>query len=174
MSQQYDTISFELFDAQKAGEPWTKRYGSSAVWTVKILVNGKELDALLVFIEDAINNVKNTDPAKVYGHLIAMGLLHQLTQSAVKHKEYGGFINRCADGIANACLVRYGTNILEGCNNVAKVIKRTAFGFRDFEYYALKLKAAFPGRKHKSRPDAWELVWAGSRTPMGLPVTFTN
>lgn len=89
-------------------------------------------------------------------------------------KKFAEMLTRRADGIANACLVRYGTNILEGCNNVAKVIKRTAFGFRDFEYYALKLKAAFPGRKHKSRPDAWELVWAGSRTPMGLPVTFTN
>lgn len=32
-----------------------------------------------------------------------------------------------------------------GLNNRIKVIKRMAYGFRDSEYFFLKIKAAFPG-----------------------------
>lgn len=37
------------------------------------------------------------------------------------------------------------TSVLEGVNNRVKVIKRMAYGFRDSEYFFLKIKAAFPG-----------------------------
>lgn len=37
------------------------------------------------------------------------------------------------------------TGQLEGINNKIKVIKRQAFGFRDADYFFLKIKAAFPG-----------------------------
>ncbi|MEA9423705.1 transposase, partial [Aeromonas caviae] len=36
------------------------------------------------------------------------------------------------------------TSVLEGVNNKIKVIKRMAYGFRDSEYFFLKIKAAFP------------------------------
>lgn len=35
------------------------------------------------------------------------------------------------------------TSIVEGINNKIKVIKRIAFGFRDFDYFALKIRGAF-------------------------------
>ena len=38
------------------------------------------------------------------------------------------------------------TSQLEGVNNRIKVIKRMAYGFRDSEYFFLKIKAAFPGK----------------------------
>lgn len=38
------------------------------------------------------------------------------------------------------------TSLLEGVNNRIKVIKRMAYGFRDVEYFFLKIKAAFPGK----------------------------
>lgn len=38
------------------------------------------------------------------------------------------------------------TSQLEGVNNRIKVIKRMAYGFRDTEYFFLKIKAAFPGK----------------------------
>ena len=41
---------------------------------------------------------------------------------------------------------RISTGPLEGVNTRAKLIKRIAYGYRSFEYFALKLKAAFPGR----------------------------
>lgn len=34
---------------------------------------------------------------------------------------------------------------LEGMNNKIKVIKRMAYGYRDNDYFFLKIKAAFPG-----------------------------
>jgi hypothetical protein len=37
------------------------------------------------------------------------------------------------------------TSFLEGINNKIKVIKRMAYGFRDEEYFFLKIRAAFPG-----------------------------
>ena len=43
------------------------------------------------------------------------------------------------------CRWRLGTSLLEGINNKIKVIKRMAYGFRDDEYFFLKIRAAFPG-----------------------------
>ena len=37
------------------------------------------------------------------------------------------------------------TSVLEGINNRIKVIKRMAYGYRDDEYFFLKIKSAFPG-----------------------------
>ena len=37
------------------------------------------------------------------------------------------------------------TSLLEGINNRIKVIKRMAYGFRDDDYFFLKIRAAFPG-----------------------------
>lgn len=37
------------------------------------------------------------------------------------------------------------TGLLEGINNKIKVLKRMAYGFRDDDYFFLKIRAAFPG-----------------------------
>jgi transposase len=37
------------------------------------------------------------------------------------------------------------TSLLEGINNKIKVLKRMACGYRDHEYFFLKIRAAFPG-----------------------------
>ncbi|MGU7842330.1 ISL3 family transposase [Burkholderia sp. AW33-5] len=37
------------------------------------------------------------------------------------------------------------TSVVEGINNTIKVIKRRAYGYRDEEYFFLKIRAAFPG-----------------------------
>jgi transposase len=36
------------------------------------------------------------------------------------------------------------TSVLEGINNKIKVLKRMAYGFRDDDYFFLKIRAAFP------------------------------
>lgn len=48
-------------------------------------------------------------------------------------------------GILNHCTWPLHTGLLEGINNRIKVIKRMAYGFRDQEYFFLKIRAAFPG-----------------------------
>lgn len=45
-------------------------------------------------------------------------------------------------GIVSHCRYPIHTGLIEGMNNLAKVIKRIAFGFRDDEYFFLKLRAA--------------------------------
>lgn len=37
-------------------------------------------------------------------------------------------------------------SVLERVNNRIKVIKRMAYGFRDSDYFFLKIKAVFPGK----------------------------
>ena len=48
-------------------------------------------------------------------------------------------------GILAASKYRLHTSCIEGINNKIKVIKRMAYGFRDNEYFFLKIKAAFHG-----------------------------
>jgi len=68
----------------------------------------------------------------------------------VNHREMTKFIRclqRHKEGILNHCEYPIGTSPLEGVNNKIKVIKRKAYGFHDPEYFILKVKQAFPGKK---------------------------
>jgi transposase len=49
------------------------------------------------------------------------------------------------EGILAHCRWPLHTSLLEGINNKIKVIKRMAYGFRDQDYFFLKIRAAFPG-----------------------------
>jgi len=49
------------------------------------------------------------------------------------------------EGIISSCRWKLNTRVLEGINNRIKVIKRIAYGYRDDDYFFLKIKAAFPG-----------------------------
>ncbi|WP_083318483.1 ISL3 family transposase [Thalassotalea crassostreae] len=49
-------------------------------------------------------------------------------------------------GIVSSAKYRLNTCTLEGMNNKIKLIKRMAYGYRDSEYFFLKIKAAFPGK----------------------------
>ena len=66
--------------------------------------------------------------------------LQPLRQFALKLKPY-------LAGIIAHCRWRLHTSLLEGINNTIKVIKRMAYGFRDDEYFFLKIRAAFPGNR---------------------------
>ena len=48
-------------------------------------------------------------------------------------------------GIVARCRHPLNTSIVEGINNTIKVIKRRAYGYRDEEYFFLKIRAAIPG-----------------------------
>lgn len=59
-----------------------------------------------------------------------------------KLKTFARTLKKNWDGIVSHCRYPIHTGLLEGMNNLAKVIKRIAFGFRDDEYFFLKLRAA--------------------------------
>jgi transposase len=48
-------------------------------------------------------------------------------------------------GIIAHCRHPLSTGFLEGMNNKIKVMKRMAYGYRDTDYFFLKIRAAFPG-----------------------------
>ena len=47
------------------------------------------------------------------------------------------------DSILAHCHYPIATSKVEGMNNKVKLIKRIAFGFRDFDYFALKIRGTF-------------------------------
>ena len=67
-----------------------------------------------------------------------MGKSHMLRRFARALRPY-------RSGILAHCRYPLGTNLIEGINNKIKVIKRMAYGFRDDQYFFLKIRAAFPG-----------------------------
>ncbi len=60
--------------------------------------------------------------------------------------EFAAKLRRHERGIVAHAHYPIPTSRLEGVNNRIKVIKRKAYGFHDPDYFALKVKQAFPGR----------------------------
>ena len=58
---------------------------------------------------------------------------------------FARWLNFSAEYIINHARYPLHTGLLEGMNNKIKVLKRMAYGYRDHEYFFLKLRAAFPG-----------------------------
>jgi transposase len=54
-------------------------------------------------------------------------------------------LSRYLEGILSHCRWALHTSLLEGINNKIKTLKRQAYGYRDDEYFFLKIRAAFPG-----------------------------
>ena len=75
---------------------------------------------------------------RLWYHRAIRSRIEPLKKFARKLKEY-------LPGILAHCRWRLHTSVLEGINNKIKVIKRMAYGFRDDDYFFLKIRAAFPG-----------------------------
>jgi len=60
--------------------------------------------------------------------------------------KFAGSLQAHLRGILAHCRYPLSTSFLEGMNNKIKVIKRIAFGFRDMEYFFLKIRGAFSAR----------------------------
>lgn len=61
-------------------------------------------------------------------------------------KKFARKLKERLPGIFSHCQYPFNTSILEGINNKIKVIKRMAYGFRDDEYFFLRIRQAFPGK----------------------------
>jgi transposase len=91
----------------------------------------------------------------LYGHTSRQAAKAELDQwcalaAQVAHPLMRRFIGRlrCFEyGILNHCEFPIHTSKLEGVNNKIKAIRRRAYGFHDPDYFALKVKQAFPARK---------------------------
>ena len=59
-------------------------------------------------------------------------------------KKFARNLKEKIEGVLAHCRWPLHTSLLEGINNKIKVIKRSAYGFRDDEYFFLKIRQAFP------------------------------
>jgi transposase len=80
----------------------------------------------------------------------ALRFFHQWYSRAIRSrigplKTFARRLKTYLPGILAHCRWPLHTSFLEGINNKIKVIKRMAYGFRDDEYFFLKIRAAFPG-----------------------------
>ena len=72
--------------------------------------------------------------------------LNQALSSGVASLErFAKNLRPYAEGIIASASYPLSTSMLEGVNNRIKVIKRMAYGYRDTDYFFLKIRAAFPG-----------------------------
>ena len=60
-------------------------------------------------------------------------------------KKFARKLKQYLPGILAHCRWQLHTSLLEGINNKVKVIKRMAYGYRDDDYFFLKIRQAFPG-----------------------------
>ena len=68
-----------------------------------------------------------------------------LTSGVAPLERFAKNLKPYAEGIIASARFPLNTSVLEGVNNRIKVIKRMAYGYRDTEYFFLKIRAAFPG-----------------------------
>ena len=70
----------------------------------------------------------------------------QVAESGIKPlQQFASKLKRYLHGIVASSEHRLHTGRLEGMNNKIKLMKRMGYGYRDIEYFFLKIKAAFPG-----------------------------
>lgn len=71
----------------------------------------------------------------------------QSQESGIKAlQQFADKLKNYVSGIIASAIHRLNTSVLEGMNNKIKVLKRMAYGYRDNDYFFLKIRAAFPGK----------------------------
>ncbi|VPZ42081.1 IS1167, transposase [Streptococcus pneumoniae] len=106
------------------------------------LTNKEILDKILSYSED----LKHKDPEKFFG-LIEDNLkqVHPLFQTVFKT-----FLKN-KEKIVNALQLPYSNAKLEATNNLIKLIKRNAFGFRNFENFKKRIFIALNIKKERTK-----------------------
>ena len=109
-----------------------------------IIKNNKPLMKVYVMLEDLRHLWTFTDESKAndfwqrWRRRALRSKLDELNRFARKLESY-------IDGILAHAKFPLHTGLIEGVNNRIKVIKRMAYGYRDEEYFYLKIRHAFPG-----------------------------
>jgi len=79
-------------------------------------------------------------------HKWFQGWYHRAIRSRIEPlKRFARVLKERLHGILAHCRHRIHTGTLEGINNKVKVIKRIAYGYRDQDYFFLKIRAHFTG-----------------------------
>lgn len=110
----------------------------------ELLAVNKSLSTVYI-LRDAMRQLWNYKYTKVAEKWFE-GWYKRAIQSRIEPlKRFARSLKDRLDGILAHCRFPIHTGILEGVNNKVKVIKRVAYGFRDQDYFFLKIRAHFPG-----------------------------
>lgn len=122
----------------------------------------KNQEALTETQQEALQKVYETCPKLKFGHRLKECLRHIFEYSTTKEKaihriqkwivicerenlfpKFRKTLSKWLDMIANYFQNRTTSSMVEGINNKIKLIKRRAFGFRNFEHFRLRVITAF-------------------------------
>lgn len=149
--QKFNTLQFESFDAAAAGEKWALREGWPKNPAVRILVDGRRLDAMIVEAEARFDGREPGNPDDEYGHMHAQGLLSYLRPEKSEKKPERSYLSLCFSaeclspvqwGVTAVCLERPGEVVWFHFTH--SQVKRSVYPY-DFEFHFEKqaYKAAF-------------------------------
>lgn len=143
---------------------------------LQVMQSDNALLAALRPIAESIRELwKIKDQEEAQRHLKTLtSLLGQInkTYDFKPAKRFALMLTRRAEGIVRAGHFGFTTSRIEGSNNKVKVQKRVGYGFRDIEYFFLKVKSILPGKQTLSFYDRLkghaiikDRMWAGSWAP---------
>src|SRR5690606_1520080 len=116
-----------------------------AVQLQEVLAANQPLATVYV-LKDALKDVWYAPSVREGWRRWRSWLRHARGMGMAPPQRFARNLRRYPRGILASAQFHMHTSVLEGVNNRIKVIKRMAYGFRDSEYFFLKIKAAFPGK----------------------------
>ena len=116
-----------------------------AVQLQELLAANQPLATVYV-LKDALKDVWYAPSVREGWRRWRTWLRHARESDLAPLQRFARNLRKYARGILASAHFHMHTSVLEGVNNRIKVIKRMAYGFRDSEYFFLKIKAAFPGK----------------------------
>ncbi|MHC3749597.1 ISL3 family transposase, partial [Stutzerimonas stutzeri] len=116
-----------------------------AVQLQELLAANQPLATVYV-LKDALKDVWYAPSVREGWRRWRTWLRHARESGLAPLQRFARNLRKYARGILASAHFHMHTSVLEGVNNRIKVIKRMAYGFRDSEYFFLKIKAAFPGK----------------------------
>lgn len=109
----------------------------------ELVLNNQTLSKVCI-MGDCLRRLWNKVRSKTQAAYSAVNWCKIAEESGIKSlADFGRRFRSHLPDVIHASLTGLNTSILEGMNNRCKVIKRMAYGFRDMEYYFLKLFQAF-------------------------------
>jgi transposase len=116
-----------------------------AVQLQELLAANQPLATVYV-LKDALKDVWYAPSVREGWRRWRTWLRHARDSGLAPLQRFARNLRKYARGILASAHFPMHTSVLEGVNNRIKVIKRMAYGFRDSEYFFLKIKVAFPGK----------------------------
>jgi transposase len=121
---------------------WHKLTGDEPARLADLLAVNKRLCSVYI-LRDALRKLWDYKYPKV-AETWFRGWYHRAIRSRIEPlKRFARALKDRLHGILAHCRFPLHTGMLEGVNNKVKVIKRVAYGFRDQDYFFLKIRAQF-------------------------------